>query len=143
MLITRWIDYGIRVTVALALRPDRWTGAEELAAACDITRPAVLRLVRQLGQAGLVDTRRGPGGGIKLARRPDDISFQDIVLATDKRRAVNPCLIEDHFCDRAPHCAVHRLLEPLQEHVDRFFTTTTVAHLADAQRRLDAAPKGA
>lgn len=137
MLITRWIDYGVRIMLALALAPDAWHSAEELARSCDITRPATLRIIRQLARAGFVETRRGPGGGVHLAIEPQALSFQDIILATDRRRAVNPCLVESDFCGRAERCAVHRLLEPLQKQVDSFFTTLTLADLVAAHHRID------
>ncbi len=134
MLITRWIDYGVRIMVTLALSPDEWLSASELSKTCNITRPATLRLIRQLAMAKLVVTRRGPGGGVKLGKKIEDVSFHDVVEATDSRRAVNPCLIEDHFCERAPSCAVHDLLDPLQKYIDDFFRDLKLSDIVKAQK---------
>lgn len=38
-----------------------------------------------LRAAGLVQSSRGPGGGYRLGRSPEDISVADIVLAVDER----------------------------------------------------------
>lgn len=136
MLITRWIDYGVRIMLTLALEPDRLLNANEIAKACGITRPATLRLIRQLAMAKLVETRRGPGGGVKLGRKASEVTFKNIIEATDSRRAVNPCLVEEHFCGREASCAVHRLLEPLQKHVDDFFAHVTLEQIVAEQRKM-------
>jgi Rrf2 family iron-sulfur cluster assembly transcriptional regulator len=41
------------------------------------------QLFARLRKQGLVDGTRGPGGGYRLARTPEDISVADIVIATD------------------------------------------------------------
>ena len=137
MLITRWIDYGSRIMVLLGLNPDQWTSARELSSACDITRPAALRLIRQLAQADLIKTRRGPGGGVRLSKETSQVTFLDIMLATDKRRGVNPCLTGDFQCNRQLFCAVRQHLEPLQVTIDDFFKKLTLEQLVKDQRILD------
>ena len=133
MLITRWIDYGNRIMVLLGINPDKWTSAKELSDECEITRPAALRLIRQLAQANLIQTRRGPGGGVKLARPASKITFQDIMMATDKRRGVNPCLTGNLECNRHRFCATKRRLQPLQDSIDQFFSELTLAQLVHDQ----------
>jgi Rrf2 family protein len=133
MLITRWIDYGSRIMILLGLNPEEWTSARELSSACEITRPAALRLIRQLAQAGLISTRRGPGGGVKLAKPASEVSFSDIMLATDKRRGVNPCLTGDFNCSRQNICAARQRLHPLQVTIDSFFEKLTLENLVEDQ----------
>ena len=137
MLITRWIDYGNRIMVLLGLTPDKWVSARELSDSCGITRPAALRLIRQLAQAGLIETRRGPGGGVKLAKPTNKIFFYDIMVATDKRRGVNPCLTGDFSCEHNAFCATRIRLEPLQQLIDKFFKDLSLEQLVDDQKRIN------
>jgi Rrf2 family protein len=47
------------------------------------TNPAfVRRLVRRLVEAGLIQSSRGKGGGITLARPPKEITLKDIYIAS-------------------------------------------------------------
>jgi len=68
MLITRRIDYGMRIMLTLALRPDERARGEDLANETQAPRHFVLKVVNALKQAGLVVAQRGVGGGVQLAK---------------------------------------------------------------------------
>ncbi|SEA39212.1 MULTISPECIES: Rrf2 family transcriptional regulator [Acidovorax] len=44
------------------------------------------QLFSALKRAGLVDSTRGPGGGYALARKPDQVSVADIVVAVENHQ---------------------------------------------------------
>jgi Rrf2 family iron-sulfur cluster assembly transcriptional regulator len=45
------------------------------------------QLFSALRRAGLVDSTRGPGGGYTLARKPEEISVADIIIAVENLKA--------------------------------------------------------
>ncbi len=47
------------------------------------------QLFAKLRHAGLVEGVRGPGGGYRLAKRPERISIADIILAVDQQEDIN------------------------------------------------------
>lgn len=61
---------------------------EEIAKRYEIPKSYLLQIMRQLGVAGILRSARGPNGGYKLARRPAEISFGDIVRALNGQRMV-------------------------------------------------------
>jgi Rrf2 family protein len=138
MLFTRRMDYGLRIMLTLGLDPQARLSAEEVAQQVDVPRPFVLKIVRQLAEAGLVDARRGPGGGARLAREAEEVSVLDILRAADSPRALNACLLEPRACSRSGTCAAHRLLRPVQETLDRELEQLTLADLVREQRAIDA-----
>jgi Rrf2 family protein len=49
------------------------------------TNPVVVRrLLRDLARAGLVETKRGVGGGVSLARGPEEITLRDVYEAVEE-----------------------------------------------------------
>ncbi|NPC84472.1 Rrf2 family transcriptional regulator, partial [Pyxidicoccus fallax] len=49
------------------------------------TNPVVVRrLLRDLARAGLVETKRGVGGGVSLARSAEDITLRDVYEAVEE-----------------------------------------------------------
>ena len=70
MQLTRYSDYSLRVLMYLAVRPEYLATIEEIAEAYGISRAHLMKVVHQLGRAGLVDTVRGRGGGSSSRARP-------------------------------------------------------------------------
>jgi len=137
MLITRRMDYGMRIMLTLALRPDERVRGADLAKEIQAPRHFVLKVVNALNQAGLVIARRGVGGGVELAKPAEQISALDVLRATDSPRAINVCLTNPLACGRSKRCAVHRLLGEIQETIDDKFRGLSLADIAQEQRAID------
>jgi Rrf2 family protein len=141
MLITRKMDYGLRIMLAMGLRAGERVSGQELADAAQVSRGFALKIVRQLAKAGMLLPRRGVGGGVDLARSPEEITLRDILDASGSLRPINACMLEPRACDRSSYCAAHQLLRPLQETVDEELSKITLAQLVAVQRKIDAKKK--
>jgi Rrf2 family protein len=64
-------------------KPDGPVVSGTIARAEGIPELFLLKLLRPLVHAGLVRSRKGPGGGYSLARKPKDITLLEIVEAVD------------------------------------------------------------
>jgi Rrf2 family protein len=77
-------DYALRALCVLAAAPQgRAVKAGDIAAAQDIPRTFLDAILVELRRAGLVESRRGPEGGHRLARPPGSISLADVIRVTD------------------------------------------------------------
>lgn len=77
-------DYAIRAAVGIAALPaDELVTADTLAAAHGIPLRFLLVILNNLRQAGIVDSRRGPGGGYRLARPVEQLTLAEIIAAVD------------------------------------------------------------
>jgi Rrf2 family protein len=78
------VDYAVRAAVELAAaEPDVNVKAERIASAQAIPRKFLDNILQGLRQGGLVESRRGPDGGHRLARPADEISIADVIRAID------------------------------------------------------------
>ncbi|MDJ0497787.1 MAG: Rrf2 family transcriptional regulator [Acidimicrobiia bacterium] len=57
-----------------------------LAEDLDIPAPSLARLLRSLNRAGIIETREGAHGGIRLAVSPDRVTLLDVVEAVEQKR---------------------------------------------------------
>lgn len=137
MLVTRKMDYGLRILIILGCRPNDRLTSEELAETIDVPRQFTLKIAQSLTKAGLIRAQRGVGGGIQLARAPETITLRDIFTATDTPRALNECLIDPSICDRAQCCAPHHILQDIQKMLDQRLTEVTLGMLIRHQKLLD------
>ncbi|MEU8934488.1 Rrf2 family transcriptional regulator [Streptomyces sp. NPDC048409] len=84
MRISARADYAVRAVLELAVRQDEGpVKAEELAGAQDIPHKFLEGILGDLRRAGIVDSRRGGGGGYRLARAASAITVADLIRAVD------------------------------------------------------------
>jgi len=76
-------DYAVRAAVELATAGDEPVPAERIADAQDIPVNFLENILLDLRRAGIVDSRRGAGGGYLLARPADEIVLADVVRAVE------------------------------------------------------------
>jgi len=82
------VDYSLRASIELAVAQNGSEDplplkAEALARAQAIPLMFLVNILQGLRQAGLVDSRRGPYGGHRLARPAAEIALADIIRAID------------------------------------------------------------
>lgn len=75
-------DYALRLLMFLAQRGDQ-AAVDEIAAAFGISRHHLMKVAQQLAALGYVETRRGRGGGLTLARAPEQINIGAVVRALE------------------------------------------------------------
>ncbi|MER5856760.1 RrF2 family transcriptional regulator [Streptomyces sp. NPDC059688] len=84
MRISARADYAVRAVLELAVRQGNGpVKAEEIAAVQDIPHKFLEGILGDLRRAGVVDSRRGGGGGYRLARDAAAITVADVVRAVD------------------------------------------------------------
>ncbi len=104
--IGKLTDYATVLMTALAERPGEVLAASELAEKARLELPTVSKLLKQLGSAGLIESRRGIQGGYRLARAATEISILDIVVALEGPLGMTECSAVQGSCGHEPHCRV-------------------------------------
>ena len=105
MRLTAYTDFSLRVLMYLALHPDRRPTIAEIAERYGISKAHLMKVVYQLGLMGYVETIRGKGGGLTLARRLEDITVGEIVRRTEPDMALVACFeAGEPTCVIAPAC---------------------------------------
>lgn len=128
MRLTLWTDYALRTLIFVGAKGGRLATIAEIAKSFDISKTHLMKVVNRLGQQGYLDTVRGKGGGIRLARSPLEIRVGAIVRETEEDLAVMGCLAETGFC-RIEGCCVLR--HALREATLAFLQTLDGYTLAD------------
>ena len=133
-------DYAIRATVAIAAVPDgELTTADELSVAQDIPLRFLLAILNTLRRAGIVESRRGHGGGYRLARPCDQLTLAEIIAAVDippsERAWTQP---PGATGESATTRRVHALWSSLRQSLHEVLQRTTIADLlTERQPSLD------
>jgi Rrf2 family iron-sulfur cluster assembly transcriptional regulator len=121
--------YSIRIMAYLAAQPSNRVVTKLQIAAAEGTSPQyVQQLMRQLGVAGLVNSRRGRNGGFLLARPPESITVASVLRAAEGEVQLVPCRSAVD-CVRAADCPARPMWMRATELLDELFQGLTIAQL--------------
>jgi Rrf2 family transcriptional regulator, nitric oxide-sensitive transcriptional repressor len=116
MRLTVYSDYALRVLMYLAVKQDGLATIAEIAASYDISQNHLMKVVHQLGVAGYIETVRGRGGGLRLAKPVAAIGLADVVRYTEPDMAIVSCFKPvDAPCAIRPCCVLRRTLEQARD----------------------------
>jgi Rrf2 family nitric oxide-sensitive transcriptional repressor len=132
MKLTAFTDYSLRVLMYLAAASGRRATILEAVTAFDVSENHLTKVVHFLGKKGWIETVRGKGGGMRLARDPRDIRIGDVVRDTEGHPAPAEC-----FESGGGHCTIGgccHLKGVLAEAIDAFYAALDRYTLADVTR---------
>jgi Rrf2 family nitric oxide-sensitive transcriptional repressor len=121
----------------VAAHPERQATVGEIAASYGISEHHLTKVVHFLGREGFLETVRGRGGGMRLARPARQISVAAVVRAAEGAVVPAACFDErTEGCTIARACRLHGVL---RDAVDAFYAVlerTTLADLTGNNARL-------
>ncbi|MET8473129.1 Rrf2 family transcriptional regulator [Streptomyces sp. NPDC006422] len=127
MRLTRFTDLALRVLMRLAVEEGELPTTREVAGAMQVPYTHTAKVVAKLQRMGLVEARRGRGGGLALTAAGRSASIGGLV-----RELEGPGDVVD--CDGATPCPLRsacRLRGALREAQEAFFRTLDPLTLDD------------
>lgn len=95
MRLTSFTDYGLRMLMRMASAPDQAFSTADLAAEFGLSRNHLTKIMQRLARGGIVETRRGSGGGAVLRLAPGSIRLGDVVRLLEQGQALVECFGAD------------------------------------------------
>jgi Rrf2 family transcriptional regulator, nitric oxide-sensitive transcriptional repressor len=114
MRLTSFTDYTLRVLIYLGAQSDSKQLATigDIASAYGISENHLMKVVHHLGRQGYIETTRGKGGGMRLARAPEEIRIGDVVRNSEEDLAVVECFQPGkHQCPIFSICTLQTTLD--------------------------------
>jgi Rrf2 family transcriptional regulator, nitric oxide-sensitive transcriptional repressor len=121
----------------LAVKQDGLATIAEIAESYDISENHLMKVAHQLGVAGYVETVRGRGGGLRLAKPAEAIGLADVVRYTEPDMAIVSCFRPvDGPCAIRPCCVLRRALEKARDAFMTVLEDYTLGDLVKPRARL-------
>jgi len=117
---------SVQIMMTLAYHSDEMISSESLSKILKTNPTFIRKLVSNMVDAKLIDSFRGKGGGIKIAKAPDDISLKDIYLASTQEKA----LISLHHKPILKACPVSCCIDNVLKEIVMGIEQSTKSYLA-------------
>lgn len=109
------------------------TVAKEISDKMAIPQNYIVKIMKKLKDAGIIETYSGVKGGYKLKKSADEISLLDIIEIMEKTIKINRCLEENTYCSRSEpdKCPIYRYYELIQSELENNFKKITIKNCID------------
>ncbi|MCC5940984.1 MAG: Rrf2 family transcriptional regulator [Balneolaceae bacterium] len=125
--------YGLQAMFYIALHSSSEKNVElnEIATEQDIPKHFLSKILQLLVREKLLYSMKGPTGGFRLTRPPDEITLLEIVDAIDGLDIFHQCGIGFKSCDDNNPCPIHTDYKAIRERVQNLFQTKTLEALKE------------
>lgn len=108
---------------------------KEIAKRQDISVKYLEQIISILTKAGYVRSTRGPQGGYRLGKDPEEYTVGMILKLTEGNLAPVECLVTpENTCDRSEDCVTLRIWKELNEAIESVVEKYTIADLMEWER---------
>ena len=138
-MLSRRAKYGVKALLVLAREAGKGPVlVSELAVRDAIPKKFLEAILLDLNRHGLVQSKKGKGGGYFLRRAPEEITFGEIIRALEGPLALVPCVSQTAYakcadCVDERTCGVRLAMQQVRDATAQILDNTT---LADINRRV-------
>lgn len=137
MRLTTFTDYCLRVLMFVGAKDGELATIDQIAKSYDISRNHLMKVVFRLGQLGYLANVRGKGGGIYLAKKPEDINIGSLVRQTEEDLILVECFQQSSTdCQIQSACVLRHALAKALNAFLAVLDTYTLADLMAPRRKL-------
>jgi len=134
-MLTARGKYGLKALVHLAtLQAGETTQASEIAEAHNIPKKFLDAILSDLRNAGIIFSKKGPGGGYMLARAPSHIKLGSVIRTIDGPLAPIACASRTAYhacrdCRDVKKCAVRLIMVLVRDTMSDVLDRVTIADM--------------
>jgi Rrf2 family protein len=132
MWVSRRTDYATRAVLALTLEDGGPLKLDELARRTAVPQSVLEQVMPTMRTAGIVRSERGPTGGYRLNKRPEEITLERIVRLFQGQLAPISCATRHNPepCPMTIGCTLREVWEEIRDATIQLLGQATFADLA-------------
>lgn len=134
-LLSKSCIYGIRASIYIALEEqDKFTSINKIAKELHLSSHFLTKIMQQLTQFGLMESYRGPNGGVRFSKSVKEIKLVEIIAAIDGLDLFEECALGLEGCGHYDPCPLHDTWTKYRESLKDVFEKESIYTLAENVR---------
>ncbi len=127
-MFSQTVEYALRAVVYLASEAPEACTTKQIHGATKVKQAYLSKILQRLAKKGIVQTRRGIGGGVTLAKSPENLTILDVVNAVEPIERIKTCPLglSSHGVRL---CPLHKRMDAALAWVETAFRDTTLAEV--------------
>lgn len=126
--ISEAVSIALHTCVGLESGDTDFHSAKRIAETFGFSAHHTTKVVKQLVNAGILETERGPCGGTRLAKSPKKIKLLDIYTAVDGTPKQTACLLNPKICS-GNSCKLGKFIADEKIRIMKLFNNTSLADI--------------
>ncbi|MBS0205564.1 MAG: Rrf2 family transcriptional regulator [Planctomycetes bacterium] len=127
-MFSQTVEYALRAIVYLASKSPQACTTDQIAAATQVPKPYLSKVLQNLGRNDIVRSQRGIGGGVMLVKTPAELTILEVVNAVEPIERIETCPLG--LKSHGRHlCPLHRRMDDALASVESAFGSTTLAEV--------------
>ncbi len=130
-ILTKQSDYAIRALIELARAGEDFLSSREISKRQNIPYHFLRRIMGDLIKSGMVESREGAGGGMKLGSEPHSIKITEVMEIFQGRIELSDCMFRKKICENRKTCVLRKEIKRIEKVVADEFSRITIGSLND------------
>ncbi|MBD3615024.1 MAG: Rrf2 family transcriptional regulator [Gracilimonas sp.] len=131
MLLSKSCVYGLRASLYLASKRDgEFYSLKDISEELDISFHFLTKILQQLTADGLMESYKGPNGGVRLSQKGKKSTLYDMVIAIDGPGLFTQCALGLPGCGSQEPCPLHESWIGTRESIEKMLRRTSLIEIA-------------
>lgn len=132
MLLSKSCVYGMRAALYLASESGtNYVSINQISEDLDISYHFLTKILQKLTKDDLVESLKGPNGGVRLKRSGKNITLLEIVAAIDGMDILTECALGLPGCGTEKPCPLHEQWATTRDGIRKMLEGTSLTGLAE------------
>lgn len=128
-LFNKNTDYAARALIYLSKEKNRFVSSTEISNAVMIPLFYVRRILPELTKNGILISREGTAGGVKLKKKPEVIRILDLIKIFQGDIKISECMFRRKICANRSKCVLRAEIKKIENVVEHKFRNMTIKKL--------------
>lgn len=128
-MLTQTTKYALQALAFMVEAPEEWHEVQRLSKRLGIPANYLSKILGQLAKRGILESRKGWGGGFRIGRDPSTVPLDEVIRFLEGSDHARNCIFGFPVCSDSKPCPLHDEWKRVRSIYETMLLERTVADL--------------